>query len=179
MNNGHLTDDDLQAFLDGSIPEAAGINKHLSDCPACRLALQQYRALYAALAYDPTPALSDGFAERVLAELPVEQDLTAKRRPHLAVIGDWAIPAMALVVITAVACYFVDLPTLLKALAGWADPSRLGDNAVVSAIGKFFAALGISRPAFLTGAAAVIAVLGLDRIIHRWRDHRRPVSYLI
>lgn len=179
MKNSHLTDDDLQALLDGSIPEAAGMQEHLSDCPACRRTLREYRALYTALACDPTPALSGGFAERVLAELPAEQGLAAERRSRRAAIGDWAIPAMALVVIAAVTLYIVDLPTLLKALAGWADLSHIGDNSAVSAIGKFFAALGISPPVFLMGMAAVIAVLGLDRIIHHWRDHRRPVSYMI
>ena len=179
MKNSHLTDDDLQALLDGSIPKAVGTQEHLSNCPDCRRAFQEYQVLYAALAFDPTPALSGGFAERVLAELPAEKGLAAERRPRLDAIGDWAIPAMALVVIAAVTLYIVDLPILLKALAGWANPSHIGDNSAVSAIGKFFAALGIRPPVFLMGTAAVIAVLGLDRIIHHWRDHRRPVSYLI
>lgn len=73
----HLSDERLQALLDGQLPEgdAARAREHLAACVRCETRMETWRGLYAEL--DGLPALtpSAGFAERVLGELPVLQDV--------------------------------------------------------------------------------------------------------
>lgn len=49
----HLSDEELQIYLDGGAAAgAARLAEHLRECPACRKACDEYRALYVALADD-------------------------------------------------------------------------------------------------------------------------------
>jgi hypothetical protein len=69
--HAHLTSDDLDALLAGA--EHTSVRAHLAECPACNDLAANDRALVDALAalphFDPT----DGFAERVMAQVRVAE----------------------------------------------------------------------------------------------------------
>jgi predicted anti-sigma-YlaC factor YlaD len=66
----HLTDDEIQAYLDlraeGLAPD---LMDHLETCGTCRAAVRAYQALYARLADDRGFEAPPGFAANVIARL--------------------------------------------------------------------------------------------------------------
>lgn len=71
MGLKHLSDDEIQSYLDGNLREQEeSIAEHLALCEQCRDELQVYRALYSGLTDAPVESLAPGFSDRVLAGLP-------------------------------------------------------------------------------------------------------------
>jgi anti-sigma factor RsiW len=72
----HLSAEQLQAFLDGALPErdAAGVEEHLAACPRCASEMDGWRLVFDDLGtMTRSDALmpSRGFADRVMAEVAV------------------------------------------------------------------------------------------------------------
>ncbi len=65
----HLSDEDIQAYLDRGAAETAIADDHLKECPSCRRILEEYRALYGALSDEECFAPSTGLATRALSGL--------------------------------------------------------------------------------------------------------------
>ena len=64
MNNGHLTDDQIQEILDARVLHSGPILPlHLGTCARCRERLESFRRLYAGLAADPGFVLPPSFAD--------------------------------------------------------------------------------------------------------------------
>lgn len=67
----------LNAYLDGELSgrDRERVEQHLGECGRCREALARLRAVADALAQLPTPpAVSEGFANRVLARVPLRAE---------------------------------------------------------------------------------------------------------
>ncbi|MDH4158327.1 MAG: hypothetical protein OEW00_13735 [candidate division Zixibacteria bacterium] len=128
----HLTDDDIQRYLDGhTCLENDQIREHLEICPACQDALEMYRQVYAGLVDDRDLLLPDDFARRVTAKLAVSKGV---RWP--AALTSVAAAGAGLV-LSAVVLYF---------LVGWQP------------ILAYFTNLSLSEPEFLR--TFVSAILG-------------------
>ena len=70
MSDTHLTDDQIQSYLDNpEITNREKIEQHLSICSICRQAVAQYRALYTDLQKDFAPAFSRNFSKNVITAL--------------------------------------------------------------------------------------------------------------
>lgn len=91
-------DEDLQAYVDGTLDEKRALRLHLraqADADLGRQ-LEQTRALFAALDAMPVQEPSSGFDEAVLATVPLERYRSAPRRAdRVLVIGDLAPSAWA------------------------------------------------------------------------------------
>jgi anti-sigma factor RsiW len=63
----------MQALLDGSLPdgEVAGVQKHLASCARCASELEAWQVLFHELGELGGMSPSDGFADRVLREVPL------------------------------------------------------------------------------------------------------------
>lgn len=79
-------DDFLDRELDGemSVEQQAAVNAHLEGCAACRQVLGEAREIQEALRAMPIPALSEGFADRVL-RAAVERNAVHHHRRGFAV----------------------------------------------------------------------------------------------
>ncbi|MBD3169907.1 MAG: hypothetical protein GF307_10525 [candidate division Zixibacteria bacterium] len=92
MNNEHLNDEQLQAYLDDSSDvNHSVIEKHLSVCEKCRNALESYKELYTALAEDSGFDLPESFPEKVMTRfenVPVN--------PRRELLLDWLIAAVSI-----------------------------------------------------------------------------------
>lgn len=75
----HLSDEDIQNYLDGNIPDrSASSEEHLQGCESCRNNLRAYQDLFTRLRDDQAIRLSEGFADSVLAEIPVKAPAKAR-----------------------------------------------------------------------------------------------------
>jgi len=109
MNQYHLSDEQIQDYLDNRISDnSSSLTNHLSQCAQCRDQLTLYRELYLLLGKDAVPKLSLDFADRVVAQLPA----AGSRRWEKLESG--FIAAIILVTL-AVSTYFVNpLPLLIE-----------------------------------------------------------------
>jgi len=69
----HLTPDDLDAWLAGTLPQAA--LDHVAFCPACQERAETEREIVALLGALPLMGPARGFADRVMARVTVPQPL--------------------------------------------------------------------------------------------------------
>ncbi len=69
----HPTDQRLEAFCEGTLPdrERPGLESHLVGCPRCQSEVDDWRALFTALASLPHLAPAPGFASRVMAHVRI------------------------------------------------------------------------------------------------------------
>jgi anti-sigma factor RsiW len=76
----HPTGDRLEAFVEGSLDQAelVVVESHLLGCTHCQAQVEEWRALFSALAGLPQLEPSAGFADRVMAGVNVVQQV--KRR---------------------------------------------------------------------------------------------------
>lgn len=87
----HLTDDQIQDWLDGRLPpsEVGRLEAHLDECARCRAETEGWSALTAELSALPTLAPAPGFSGRVLDALarPAEERLPLAARVRALVGG--------------------------------------------------------------------------------------------
>ena len=127
----HLTDEDIQRYLDGTISaENDEIRRHLEICQTCQDALEMYQQVYTGLTDDRDLLLPGDFARRVTKELATQERVGWS--PGIAGIAA-AGAGLALSVV------------VLYLLVGWQP------------ILAFFSNLSLSGPAFLKTFAGAIA----------------------
>jgi anti-sigma factor RsiW len=101
----HLTDEEIQAYLDGSAAEIdAGLRAHLETCRQCRELLGDYEALYARLADRPGLEAPQDLARSVISRLGLEP-----ARGRFSVPGDLVLVAGAIAAMVITAFVFLDL----------------------------------------------------------------------
>lgn len=83
----HLSDDELQAYLDGAMPQVAvaRVDAHLVACASCRSRLSAFQRLFSAVDAVPEIEAPRDFAGPVLAAI--------SRRPPLSWAFRWALAA--------------------------------------------------------------------------------------
>jgi anti-sigma factor RsiW len=75
----HLTDADIQAYLDDNlVDDARWVEDHTNACDTCRKRLAEYRALYLQLADDSALPVFDGLSDAVMAR--ATRDGSSKER---------------------------------------------------------------------------------------------------
>lgn len=86
-SNVHLSAEQLQALLEGEMPNAARsrAEEHLTGCARCSAELDAWATLFADLGALPGHGPTEGFADRVLSgvTVPVERPLAARLRDQL------------------------------------------------------------------------------------------------
>jgi hypothetical protein len=76
----HLTGDRLEAYCDGSLAkdERVAADAHVAHCSQCRAEVEDWRAVYAALAALPRLGPRPGFADRIMARVRIPQPWHAR-----------------------------------------------------------------------------------------------------
>lgn len=106
----HLNDQQIQDYLDREPGlNRAEIERHLSDCPACRNQLAAYKRLYKGLGDETGFMLSANFADAVIARV----ERGSEKKFHLLETGLLILGAITAVV---TALYFSDIGTIFKNL---------------------------------------------------------------
>jgi anti-sigma factor RsiW len=168
MNQEHVSDERIQAFLDGQAPaaEAAEVERHLASCPACSRAAADYRRLFDWLATEPEYRPAGDLAVRVMERLPA-------RRPWLAV------PAVrrSLLILSATAVLvtpflFVDARPLLGALDRLAAGFSAPVSSLLASLGGALGHLPGGSPLWLFALLAFAGAGAADHFLkQRWLRH--------
>jgi len=170
MNEKHLSDDQLQDYLDGNITITNSFKAHLESCSRCQEALAAYQSLYAMLKEAPKAFLSESFADRTLAQLP---DSTSRR-----FVLDRILPVIFVSITVITAFYFL-------ALSGWLTEVPIG-RSLFDVAGFHISTLSHSStaalsfdPLLLIFVTITLASVGLiDHLIAK-RRHRQNIISLV
>jgi len=171
MNKRHLTENELQSYLDSDISEnQEWIEAHLEFCEECREELAQYQQLYLGLNEDVGFKLPPEFADSVISRIPEPAALPRQRR-FLNVFASIS----GAVAGVAVLLHF----TGLGALLGFAEyiGHQLASfvTAVSGGFSELFSALNVNTHLLLYVAIVLAFTLMLDHILlHR----KRPVFHV-
>jgi anti-sigma factor RsiW len=152
----HLSDEQIQDFLDGNLPDREEeIRAHLDSCTRCREEADRYLVLYMELTKAPENALMPGFADRVVADLQPETGN-----------GKFAVDRLVLAT-AALGCL---ITTLI--LFGWGPIAALGTSLLRGAMRLWFDTAGsawldahLETPLLLAAGAVLCLVAAADRLV--------------
>jgi anti-sigma factor RsiW len=179
VNEIHATDEQLQAYLDGTLAETDVVEAHLASCPHCRQALEVYRQLYTAIEKEAAPELSPDFADRVLARLPESENIAdAEEFARGFRLRDSLVFIVAFIAAISGAVYFLKPMTLFRSVENVSTPS-LADNTYLSAFLKDLSGLHLDVSIILFTVLTFIGIALFDRVLVHRRRHRKPISYLV
>ncbi len=144
----HLSDEEIQDFLEGETGNREAIAAHLSACPECRMELSLYRELYQQMAADGGFQLSPGFADRILQKAgPPPRD--AAHWPETAVV---------------ISVLLAGLGTLFYLL--YPEVQLVGLQRSLLALGEISQWMATRLAGLLMLSGAIVALFGnLDKII--------------
>lgn len=179
MAINHLTDTNLQEYLDGNTDKLdTELISHLDSCRVCQARLEQYRQLYNELEIDTVPALSDDFANSVITKISEEEFAEAA---EVKKAGRFTIPSLAYSILGAIAAlitiiYFVDFKPLLVSLTDIADTEYV-DKAVLSDIYDSARGLNLDYSLVVMAAVALLIIGGIDYIVRHYKQ--RTASFFV
>lgn len=163
MNNGHLTDEQIQEILDARMLDSGPIlPMHLGTCVRCQKRLESFRQLYAGLAADPGFALPPAFADSVLERIPASRPLFWERP---AVKSFLTISACAAAL--AALLIFVDMRPLANGTLQALATLKTAFLPLGGQMKQLFAWLGGSAKPFLLGGFGLLCAFAVDRIMLR------------
>lgn len=168
MQLQHLTDEEIQDYLDGNLSEDNALlaRQHLETCPLCRKAVKQYQSIYVRLEDDQGFELSKGFARSVVNKLPAE----AEAKSYSGIINI-ILAVMGIVVSLGITLRYVDLKPLGRALSDFIPGPDLGTGLLDLLEGLLVGLNG--NVGFLIVALLVFfLVAGLDRFVLQPRYKR-------
>ena len=168
MQLKHLTDQEIQSYLDGNLSSEIAIltKRHLETCPLCREAVKQYQGVYAGLDEDKGFDLSKGFAKSVVKMLPPQGETKSPfdlLNVFLTILG--------VIVAAGVTIYYVDLRPLGRAFSHILPGPQLGSG-VVTFVEDLLVGLNGNLGLLILGVLTLLIIGGLDRLLLQPR-HRR------
>jgi hypothetical protein len=169
MQLKHLSDEEIQDYLDGNLSQEIALlaQQHLQVCQRCREALKQYESLYVELKEDKGFELSKGFPKAVLRRLPAEGEAESRFgfvNTLLVILG--------IIISVGVTLYYVDLRPLGKAFAHLL-PHREFGLGLLDFIKGVLVGLNGNLGLLVFAVLTLLIIGGLDRLILGPR-YRRP-----
>jgi hypothetical protein len=164
----HLTDDDIQDYLDGNLSRqnALSVERHMDTCPLCREALRQYQDLYVNLKEDRGFDLSKGFARSIIKRLPAEEEA----KSHFSFVNIF-LAILGIIISAGVTLYYVDLRPLGRAFSYILPRYEFGSE-FFAFIKDFLVGLNGNVGLLVFALLILLIIAALDRFILQPK-HRR------
>lgn len=169
----HLTDEELQNYLDGNISHSqiSIFEQHIESCERCQFELAQYRSLYVELKEDVAFDLSPNFSNAVIKAVQV-----GAKKALLARLWNLLLPVIGIAVGIGVMIYYVDFKPFIKVFADSLNPGRYFDSAVLSELNQVLAKLNVNLNIIVFAGLSLLAVILIDYLISRHKE--KLFSYL-
>jgi anti-sigma factor RsiW len=179
VNQEHLTDEQLQDYLDGNISKSEPIAVHLENCPGCQQALRLYEGLRLGLEKEMATDLAPDFADAVMDRLPEKLPTMVTTTPGRFQIRDSLVFFIAAVALISTGLYFVGADSLLNLFSGGVSSPQISENRLLTDVGSYLSDLNISTMTILFAVLSFAGIGIIDRVISRRRQSRKPVSFLV
>ncbi len=160
----HLTDEQIQHYLDGNMHRDDDATYHLQHCPACQRQLELYRKVYESLQQDVGFELKPGFAESVMTRLAATSEKSSRVSLAgliLLVFGSVAVADLAL--------YFLEVKALTEMLASLSTVGINFGSSIVESLRAATASLGVSMDIMLFTGLILLTFAAIDCILVRYR----------
>jgi len=160
----HLTDEQIQRYLDGDMSRDSDVAYHLQHCLACQQQLELYRKVYESLQQDVGFELAPGFAESVMTRLAAASEKSSRTSLVgliLLVFGTIALAGLAL--------YFFEVKALTEILASLSAFGAEFGSSFVESLRSATASLGVSMDIMLSTGLILLTFAVIDRILVRYR----------
>lgn len=168
MDNGHLSDEQIQEILDApALARAAVLPWHIETCRICRERYRSFQRLYAGLAADPGFALPPQFADAVLGALAAPGSPFFRRRFLWVALG-CAAGALAL----AGLLVFVDLKPLAQGWLRAGGSLRLFFRPLAGQLRELPSWFGGSAKLFIYGGLGLLGASLFEQFLRRQWQHR-------
>lgn len=168
MKSQHLTDDEIQDFLDGNIVIAnTEAYTHLESCIQCRSLLESYQNLYKELGKEPAFRLSQSFADDVVKKIR-----SVKKESVLSPTTEIILILGGLLAALGATLFFVDLKPILEGIGNIGLPQFGLKSSLLNPIKNLFSGIdgGITVAPF--AVLTLILVAAFDRLIQKRRHHK-------
>lgn len=168
MQLKHLTDEEIQDFLDGNLSEeiTLSIQRHLESCALCRQTVKQYQSVYSGLGREEGFELSKGFAKSIVKMLPEQKEA----KPPFGLLNIF-LTILGAIVAAGVTIRYVDLRPLGSALSYLLPGPRLGSG-VIALAEDLLISLNGNLGLLILGVLTLVIIGGLDRLFVQPK-HRR------
>jgi hypothetical protein len=167
----HLTDEEIQEYLDGNLSQQKRIfaEAHLETCEFCQATLKQYQSLYVELKQDQGFDLPRTFAKSVLARLPI-----APKTKSGFNYSDILLGVLAIIITAFTSFYYLNLSLLGKRLTHIFLPHYEIGTTLVEAAKGIVTALQGNLSLLVVGILVLLVTGALDRILFQpLLRHRR------
>ena len=170
MVTRHLTDSEIQSYLDGKLNDEQYkfCNRHFQICQSCRHELQRYEKLYAGLKESPAIQFSPEFSHTVLNKIE-----THRRSRGISRI--WKIGLLAAGTLLAIGVMFYML-NIVSLFVPFFLKLKLEYDSIITGIQKVTGGLTIDISLFVLAGVILLLIFVIDSIITR---HRGKLSSLI
>lgn len=167
----HLTDEEIQEYLDGNLSRQKRIfaEAHLKTCELCQVTLKQYQSLYVGLKQDQVFDLPKTFAKSIVAKLP-----PAEKAKSGFNYSDILLGILATLITAFTTLHFLDLGLLGKRLTYIPLPQFELIERLFDAAKGLVAALEGNLSLLVVGILVLLVTGALDRILFQpLARHRR------
>lgn len=173
MSHKHLTDDEIQNFLDGNLSEAqTDVVDHLQTCEFCQKQLRHYQQVYVELAHDKGFNLSADFSATVISRLQDEASRSLRQR-----LWDISIWIVGILIGVVISIYFIDLKSLSKDMTQSLGALSSFGSIMLSFFKTFEKSLNLNIFQLVTAGCVLLLILAIDHfILQRIRNLGSSVS---
>jgi anti-sigma factor RsiW len=179
MKEQHLTDDQIQEYLDGKISLPSTDQDHLRSCPHCKQTLSDYQGVATILNSSPAPQLSKSFADQVMARISTEETIAVKAEQKWATVGYVASAFSIIAAVVVVFILFIDKNVLNQWISTVLSPFQAVQGTLKSSFSQQLAELGISPTLLLSTALTIMIIAVADRAIVFYRRTHRLFSLMM
>jgi predicted anti-sigma-YlaC factor YlaD len=162
MSLKHLTDEEIQEYLDGNLsPEnALSFKTHLEICPLCRESLNQYHNLYADLSTDKGFELSKDFAKSVTSKLPAMANVPS--RPNYV---NTFVTVLSSIIGMALIFYYVGLKPLSEAISHTLSSQFEFGSILMASMKNLLVSLNGNISFWVLAGLTFLVIVALDHVL--------------
>ncbi|MCH8954986.1 hypothetical protein IIA28_06675 [candidate division KSB1 bacterium] len=164
----HLTDEQIQEYLDGNVSKNSWIADHLKSCGDCEAQIDEYSSLYSALEVEEKIGLSANFADGVVSKITAQASATPGFQIwqiFLAVLG---------LGVGLAAVYLIGINWVGKLFTGLGEFGKIfsGTLAIIS---NYFAGINLNFGLLGLAAFALVFMVFLDHFV--FQPKQRALSF--
>ena len=155
----HLTDEQIQEYLDGNVSKNSWIADHLKSCGDCEAQIDEYSSLYSALEVEEKIGLSANFADAVVSKITAQASAAFGFQIWQIIL---TVVGLSVGLVTAV--YLIGINSVGKLFTGLGEFGKIFSS-VLAVIGNYFAGINLNIGLLGLATFALIFVVFLDHFI--------------